>query len=161
MLVKWQRLEEEMHLLEHPESATPELHNEVFPLVLSGRRVDLADLRQRISRMQSLVRQKNHWFCVWSVLRYEGYLKDSSYGAFTRQMMHSDWFGKTRGVLPFTADTLNEYSGYFSDRVFTQWNESDYRLYREKYNKTKWGDTLCDRFTRLCYEMQVRFRENG
>lgn len=160
-LAKWQMLEHEIQLLLHPEDTEDVLWNEVFVGVHNNCHIDLSDLRNRIGRMLKYVTRKNHWFCVWSVLWYRGYLADKSHGAFARQMMHSDWFGCERGVLSFSADTLNEYAGYFTERQYPIWNQADFINYRDTHNKKKWGDALCKNFLALCYQMDEEFNSVG
>lgn len=157
VLAKWQLLDRELQLMLHPDEAEPEIFNEIFVKVWNGRRVDLKELRTRIARMVNLVTRKNHWFCLWSVLWYRGYLTEKNYGAFSRQMMHDDWFGKQKGALRFTPDTLSDYSGYFSERHFPVWKTQDYLFYRDTHNKTKWSDSLCSNFQELCFRMNEAF----
>lgn len=153
VLAKWQRLDRELQLMLHPEEDEAEMYNEVFVKVRNGRRVDMKELRSGIARMTRLVTRKNHWFCLWSVLWHRGYLAEKNYGAFNRQMMHEDWFGKTKSVLRFTPDTLSDYSGYFTERQYPVWNQQEYLVYRDTHNKTKWSDSLCSNFQELCFRM--------
>lgn len=109
----------------------------------------------------SHVKRKNHWFCVWSVLRFRNLLATEKFEAFAQQMMRPEWFGNEPGVARFSGDTLSEYSGYFTDCLYTRWNEKDYRLYLATHQKHKWSDSLCERFTRLCLEMDEAFRTDS
>ncbi|MCQ2219971.1 MAG: hypothetical protein MJZ12_01180 [Prevotella sp.] len=51
----------------------------------------------------------------------------------------------------------HEYTGYFSSFDYTQWQKRDFLLYKERHNKTRWADTLWDKFQRLCYDMDEEF----
>lgn len=157
VLSKWQMVEQEIMMIQHPEEADTDLYNEIFVTVLNGKRVDMVQLRQRIQTMVSLVTQKNHWFCLWSVLWHKGYLKDKSYSAFARQMMHDDWFRSTSKHLHFSSDTLSEYTGYFTERQYPVWRHEDYLNYRDTHNKKKWGTSLCKTFSELCFTMESAF----
>lgn len=159
VLAKCQLLEQEAEHILHPIVAESELYNEVFVRINRGRPVDFKELRSRISRMVKHVTRKNHWFCVWSVLWHKGYLEDKNYGAFARQMMHDDWFGKAPDVLSFTSDTLSDYAGYFTERYYTMWNMQDYQDYRETHDKKKWGESLCTNFKGKCVEMAYAFED--
>lgn len=159
VVAKWQMLTRQLEELEHPLLAESDLPNEVFHTQLHDRRISMHDLRERIARMLPLITRKNHWFCLWSVLRYHNLIVDTNTEAFARQMLSPEWFGKTQGVLPFTGDTLREYSGYFTDTTFRAWNAPAFNIYRQRYNKTKWSESLCDRFQHLCEHMNDRFTE--
>lgn len=159
VVAKWQMLTRQLEELEHPLLAESDLPNEVFHTQLHDRRISMHDLRERIARMLPLITRKNHWFCLWSVLRYHNLIADTNTEAFARQMLSPEWFGKTQGVLPFTGDTLREYSGYFTDTTFRAWNAPAFNIYRQRYNKTKWSESLCDRFQHLCEEMNDKFTE--
>ena len=161
LMAKWQKLENERLLLTHPQLATPELYNEVFKLTVKGKPVRLKELRERIGKLALSMDKKNQWLCIWSVLNFRGYLSDTSLSAFARQMMHPDWFGNDRKVLSFTADTLNEYSGYFTDHLFTLWQQNSYDQYRELHSKKKWGDSLCEKFRNTCERMDKEFIAQG
>lgn len=159
VVAKWQMLTRQLEELEHPLLAESDLPNEVFHTQLHDRRISMHDLRERIARMLPLITRKNHWFCLWSVLRYHNLIADTNTEAFARQMLSPEWFGKTQGVLPFTGDTLREYSGYFTDTTFRAWNAPAFNIYRQRYNKTKWSESLCDRFQHLCEQMNDKFTE--
>lgn len=156
-LAKWQMLDEKIQMMLHPEACKPELYNEVFVLVREGKPVDMNELRGRVERMMKLVTRKNHWFCLWCVLCHRGYMANRNYGAFARQMVHRDWFPNMPQAIRFTADSLSDYSGYFTERDFPVWNQSDYIRYRDTHNKRKWGESLCDNFRALCYQMDEAF----
>ena len=157
LMAKWQKLENERLLLTNPQLATPELSNDVFKLMVQGKPVRLKELRERIRKLALSMDKKNQWFCIWCVLNFRGYLSDTSLSAFARQMMHPDWFGNDKKVLSFTADTLNEYSGYFTDILFTLWQKNSYDQYRELHSKKKWGESLWEKFRRTCELMNDEF----
>lgn len=157
VLAKWQLLTEEMDKLEHRTIEEKDLPNEVFHTMLHDRRVSMKELRERIARMLPLITRKNHWFCVWSVLNYHNLIKNTNTEAFARQMLMPEWFGTTKGVLQFSGDTLREYTGYFTGTTFRAWDNKSFLLYRKVNKKTKWSETLCDRFQRLCEEMNDCF----
>lgn len=153
-LAKWQLLTKEIEMLLHPEQVVPELYNTVFNTMLHERRISMVTLREKIDRMLAFADKKNKWICVWSVLNFHNMLKDKSLAAFAQQMMHEDWFGKS-GRYQFNSNTLTEYSGYFTDTLFTLWNDDDYR--RKK--KDRWSDGLCQKFKATCQKMDEAFRE--
>ena len=157
-ICKWQLLARELENLSRPQLTVEELPNQVFCTMLHDKRIDLRQLRERIRRMLPLVKRKNHWFCVWSVLRFRNLLTTEKFETFAQQMMSPEWFGSEPGVIPFTGDTLREYSGYFTDCLYTRWNAKDYQLYLATHRKRKWSATLCDRFARLCMEMDEEYR---
>ena len=157
-ICKWQLLARELEELSRPQLTVEKLPNQVFCTMLHDKRIDLRELRERIKRMLPLVKQKNHWFCVWSVLRFRNLLATEKFETFAQQMMSAEWFGRESGVVSFSGDTLNECSGYFTDCLYTRWNEKDYQLYLATHPKKKWGTTLCQRFFRLCLLMDEEFR---
>lgn len=157
LMAKWQKLENERLLLTHPQLATPELYNEVFKLTVKGKPVRLKELRERIRKVALSMDKKNQWLCIWSVLNFRGYLEDTSLSVFARQMMHPDWFGNDKQILHFSADTLNEYSGYFTDNLFTLWQEDSYEQYRKLHAKKKWGPSLWEKFRNTCERMDEEF----
>lgn len=159
VVAKWQMLTHELDELQHPRVEENDLPNEVFHTQLHDRRISMRDLRERIARMLPLITRKNHWFCVWSVLRYHNLIDNTNTEAFARQMLNPQWFGTTKGVLPFTGDTLREYAGYFTKTTFRGWNSTSYNFYRQRYNKTKWSESLCNRFQHLCEQMNDKFTE--
>lgn len=109
---------------------------------------DIASMVQHVSK-------KNHWFCVWCVLKYRNLLCTDSFKAFATQMMLPEWFGSMPENLHFTTDNLSEYSGYFTENLFTCWNNEDYEIYKKRYNKNKWGKNLCRTFKNLCERMNA------
>lgn len=153
------RLSYMIHRLEEPESEVQHIYNEVFVLEKEGRPIDLRALRTRMLPMVDMVDKKNHWFCVWCVMRHHGLLNSNipNFEAFARQMMHKDWFGDYHDGLHIEGDNLREYSGYFTMSDYTLWVEKSYRLYCAKQSKNKWGKSLCMKFQRLCYEMDEAF----
>lgn len=153
-LAKWQLLTREIEMLLHPEQIVPELHNTVFNTMLHERRISMVMLRKKIERMLAFVDKKNKWICVWSVLNFHNMLKDKGLAAFAQQMMHEDWFGNS-DCYQFNSNTLTEYSGYFTDTLFTLWNDDGYR--RKK--KDRWSDGLCQKFKATCLKMDSAFRE--
>lgn len=57
-------------------------------------------------------------------------------------------------ALQFTGDTLREYTGYFTEVHYTVWSTKQYLLYKAAHGKKKWADSLCDKFLRLCLELE-------
>lgn len=57
----------------------------------------------------------------------------------------------------YTLTLRHEYTGYFTSFDYTQWQKRDFLLYKERHNKTRWADTLWDKFQRLCYDMDEEF----
>lgn len=153
------RLSYMIHRLEEPESEKQHIYNEVFVLEKEGKPIDLRALRTRMLPMVDMVDKKNHWFCVWCVVRHHGLLNSNipNFEAFARQMMHKDWFGGYHDGLHIEGDNLREYSGYFTMSDYTLWDEKSYHLYCAKQSKNKWGKSLCMKFQRLCYEMDEAF----
>ena len=163
-VAKWQMLTRELErFVELPEEAEEyeedknEFPDNVFYDRLHDKRISIDELRSRIEHMLPLVTKKNQWFCVWAVLKYHNLLCTTNMESFARLMLSPEWFGKRRGVLPFTGDTLREYSGYFTDTTFKVWNEASYKMYCTYHNKRKWAPSLCSRFQRLCEAMNERF----
>lgn len=154
------RLSYMIHRLEKPESEAQQIYNEVFVVEKEGCPIDLRALRLQMLPMVDMVDKKNHWFCVWCVMRHNGFLNSNipNFEAFARQMMHKDWFGDYRSDLHIEGDNLREYNGYFTMSDYTLWNEKSYRLYCAKQSKSKWGKSLCMKFQRLCYEMDEVFK---
>ena len=157
VLAKWQLLEQEIYDLTAAKTVGKELYNEVFSTMMFNRPVKLCELKERITGMLKYVTRKNHWFCVWSVLRKHGCLRSESFSAFAQQMMHEDWFGRNPKVLKFSADTLNEYSGYFTDFPYNLWNQKSYDDYRQIHGKKKWGKSLCAGFIDICCRMDMEY----
>lgn len=157
ILAKWQMLTMGIENMKHPERIEPEIENKVFCTMLHERHINMKDLRRKIESMVQHVKKKNHWFCVWSVLKYRNLLCTENFKAFATQMMHPDWFGNLPEHLHFSTDTLSEYSGYFTENLFTCWNNDGYEIYKKRYNKNKWGKSLCSNFKNLCERMNAEF----
>jgi hypothetical protein len=157
-LCKYQWLSELIYQLEHPEDSDTILYNKVFHTSLNGRPVDLVWLREKIGQMIGIASRKNHWFCIYSVLKYHNYIKDQTAKYFAEQMQHPDWFPQLSKELQFNGDTLTEYNGYLSVTNFTIWNQKDFDRYRTLHHKTKWSPHLWRKFQNLCYSMNEVFR---
>ena len=137
-----------------PEEFEQTLHNEVFYLTVNGRSVDLEELKKSISKMVNLVSRKNHWFCVWSVLKHLNLIKhESTFATFAHQMMSIEWFGTIDPRLRFTADNLSDYSRYFNEYDYTEWTEEMFLEKKELYGMTKWSPKLYQNFSSLCARM--------
>ncbi len=156
VVAKWQLLSSRMAQLAQPQQNT--LYNEVFVESLNGKPVDLHALKNSIERMLPYIKRKNHWFCVWCVLRHHNLLASTESAAFARQMMHKDWFGGIEAGKRFSGDTLRDYNGYLANVDYTVWNEKEYLLYKERYNKSKWSVALCTNFRNICREMEGAMR---
>lgn len=157
VLAKWQMLTMDIENIKHPERIEPEIENGVFCTMLHDSHIDMKELREKIASMVQHVSKKNHWFCVWSVLKYRNLLCTDNFKAFATQMMLPDWFGNMPEHLHFSTDTLSEYSGYFTENLFTCWNNDDYEIYKKRYGKNKWGKSLCSNFKNLCERMNAEF----
>lgn len=151
---KWQLLEQRIYECQNPNEIKPQFDNEVFVTVLNGRPVKMEELRKTISLMVKLVNRKNQWFCVWSVLKHHNLLGNYSHEAFARQMMSSYWFGDVEDYKRFSGDTLREYKRYFSDYDYTQWDNDDFLEQKQLFGMTKWSNSLCQKFQKLCQEME-------
>ena len=104
--------------------------------------------------MVNLVSRKNHWFCVWSVLKHLNLIKhESTFATFAHQMMSDDWFGNIDPRLRFTGDNLSDYSRYFNEYDYTEWNEEMFLEKKELYGMTKWSPKLYQNFSSLCARM--------
>lgn len=77
-----------------------------------------------------------------------------SHEAFARQMMSSYWFGDVEDYKRFSGDTLREYKRYFSDYDYTQWDNDDFLEQKQLFGMTKWSNSLCQKFQKLCQEME-------
>lgn len=127
--------------------------NEVFNLVVKGRAVDLQELKKFIAKMAALVQRKNQWFCVWSVLKHLNLIReDCGFATFAHQMMSDEWLGKS-GYVEFSADNLSDYSRYFNEYDFTEWDEEMFLEKKQLYGMTKWSPKLCQNFSSLCRKM--------
>ena len=155
VIAKWQMLHEQIYRIDHP-TVQPVLENTIFNTTLNGRTVDLKELKSAIGEMVNLVKRKNQWFCVWCVLKYHRLLKNMQFEAFSRQMMHPDWFGKAH-VPTFTGDNLSDYKGYFTDNYFKVWNKKSYDYYRSSHDKKKWSNALFSTFYTLTTRMNDAF----
>ena len=153
-VAKYQIITQRIRAIEFPEEFEQSLHNEVFYLTVKGRSVDLEELKKSISKMVNLVSRKNHWFCVWSVLKHLNLIKhESTFATFAHQMMSAEWFGYIDPRLRFTADNLSDYSRYFNEYDYTEWNEEMFLEKKELYGMTKWSPKLYQNFSSLCARM--------
>ena len=157
-LAKYQWFSEVLYFMAHPESKEVSIYNKVFHTSVGGKPVDLKMLREKIGQMIDLASRKNHWFCIYSVLKYHNYIKDQTAKYFAEQMQHPDWFPQLSKELQFNGDTLTEYNGYLSVTNFTIWNQKDFDRYRTLHHKTKWSPNLWRKFQDLCYSMNEVFR---
>ena len=152
--MKWHIIEQEIYDIEHPEGVPQVLENGVFYTVKDGKYIDMVKLKNEIAKMVELVTRKNHWFCVWCVLKHHNLLKDKqNFSAFAHQMMSPDWFGDIDEYLHFSGDTLRDYRRYFSEIDFADWNEEDFKEKKEIFHMTKWSDKLLDKFLNICKAM--------
>ena len=55
--------------------------------------------------------------------------------------------------LRFTADNLSDYSRYFNEYDYTEWNEEMFLEKKELYGMTKWSPKLYQNFSSLCARM--------
>ena len=154
VLAKYQLITRRIFMLSHPEEQATVLPNETFNWVVKGKSVDLQELKKSIGKMAALVTRKNHWFCVWSVLKHLNLIKEgSTFATFAHQMMSKEWFGKTPDIIPFTADNLSDYSHYFNEFDYTDWDEELFQEKKKLYGMTKWSPKLCQNFSSLCEKM--------
>ena len=152
-LAKYQLITLRLYEIRHPELQKQELHNEAFNPMVNGKRVDLLELKKTISKMARLVEKKNQWFCVWSVLKHLNVLRENCvFATFARQMMSPEWFGNS-AVVHFSADNLSDYSRYFNEFDYTDWDEELFQEKRELYGMAKWSPKLCQNFSQLCEKM--------
>jgi len=153
-LAKYQLITRRIHEINHPEEQTHTLPNEAFNLVVNGRTVDLLELKKSITKMVRLVEKKNQWFCVWSVLKHLNLIKEGCvFATFAHQMMSPAWFGKAENIVTFTADNLSDYSHYFNEYDYTDWDEELFLEKKDLYGMTKWSPKLCQNFSSLCEKM--------
>lgn len=152
---KWQMLEQKIYELQHPAEVKLPFYNEVFVEAINSRPVNMDELKKTIAKMLKLVTRKNQWFCVWSVLKHHNLLANFSHEAFARQMMNNGWFG---GIVSdyqrFSGDTLREYKRYFSDYDYTQWDNDAFLEQKQLYGMTKWSNSLCQKFKKICLDME-------
>lgn len=152
-LAKYQVITHKLFELNHPEEQEHTLPNEAFNLVVKGRAVDLQELKKSIAKMAALVQRKNQWFCVWSVLKHLNLIReDCGFATFAHQMMSDEWLGKS-GYVEFSADNLSDYSRYFNEYDFTEWDEEMFLEKKQLYGMTKWSPKLCQNFSSLCRKM--------
>ena len=154
-VAKYQIITRKIYELHYPEESTHQLSNDVFYPVVNGRTVDMLELKRSITKMVALVRKKNQWFCVWSVLKHLNLIRtDSTFSAFANQMMSDDWFGDIDARRRFTGDNLSDFSHYFAEYDYKQWTKEMFQEKKELYGMTKWSDSLFDTFSALCREME-------
>lgn len=154
VLAKYQLITRRIFEINHPEEQTHTLANDAFNIVVNGRSVDLQELKKTIAKMVPLVEKKNQWFCVWSVLRHLNLIREgATFATFAHQMMSPEWFGKMEGIVRFTADNLSDYSHYFNEFDYTDWDEELFLEKKELYGMTKWSPKLCQNFSKLCERM--------
>lgn len=157
VVAKWQMLSIMIYELDNPKRVS-NIENTIFRTELHGKPINMNNLRERIGRMAQLVERKNHWFCLWCVLKHHNLLADLHFEAFATQMMHPAWFG-TSHLPSFKGDNLTDYRDYFSNTDYTLWNFDDFHHYRTLHSKStkKWSDSLFNTFHHLCYEMDEEF----
>ncbi len=156
--VKWQIIEQQLYEIQHPEQIHDTLSNEVFVKVKNGERIDMLRLKKKIAKMVEQVTRKNHWFCVWCVLKHHNLLRErENFEAFAHQMMSKDWFGDIDEYLHFTGDNLRDYRRYFSELDYTDWDEEQFEDTKETFHMTKWSTKLFSTFTSLCEKMNDAF----
>ena len=159
VIAKYQWISENLYEYNHPESSKADLYNQVFQTSKNGKPVNMKQLRKVIEKMTGMIEKKNHWFCIYSVLKYRNYIKDPVATHFAQQMQHSDWFPHLPEHLRFTGDTLTEYNGYLNDNTYPTWNRERYEIFRLGKGKKKWSPSLWLKFQRLCYELDECFSQ--
>ena len=157
VVARWQWLSERRFECQHPEHITPTIYNKVFHTSVNGKPVDFQNLRSTIKRMMKYIDKKNHWFCLYSVLKFRNLIKDTTATYFVEQMMHHDWFPDLPEYQRFNGDTLSEYNGYLNDTRFPAWNEASFENYRIRHRKKKWSPELWLKFKRRCEMMDAVF----
>ena len=156
--VKWHLIEQELYTLHHPERIKPSLGNQVFFDVINGTPIDMEQLRDKMQKMVNMVTRKNHWFCVWCVLKHHNLLRDTqNFEAFAQQMMSPKWFGDIDERYAFSGDTLREYRRYFSYIDYEEWDNDEFLAQRAAFKMKKWSPNLCQQFTNLCDKMEAVF----
>jgi len=158
-IAKYQWMTENLYAHNHPEYSQPAIYNRVFHTSINGKPVDFNRLRKQIKQMISMIERKNHWFCIYSVLKYRNYIKDPVATHFAEQMQCNDWFPHLPDVLQFSGDTLTEYNGYLNDTSFPIWNRERYDSFRLLRGKKKWSPDLWSKFQRLCYQLDDCFTQ--
>lgn len=153
-LAKYQLLTRRIFEISHPEEQAHTLPNEAFNWVVKGKSLNLRELKKSISKMVALVTRKNHWFCVWSVLKHLCLIREEcTFATFAHQMMSPEWFGDIEPRLRFTADNLSDYSRYFNEYDYPDWDEEMFLEKKEIYGMTKWSPKLYATFSSLCEKM--------
>ena len=153
-LAKYQLITRRIHEIIYPEEQTHTWPNEAFNLVVNGRNVDMLELKKSIGKMAKLVEKKNQWFCVWSVLKHLNLIREECvFATFAHQMMSKEWFGDSSDIVSFTADNLSDYSHYFNEFDYTDWDEELFLEKKDLYGMTKWSPKLCQNFSQLCEKM--------
>ncbi len=158
-IAKYQWISEYLYEYDHPKKIKSEIYNRVFYASINGKPVDFKRLRKRIERMLHLIEKKNHWFCIYNVLKYHNYIQDNVATHFAEQMQHPDWFPHLPEPLRFSGETLTEYNGYLNDHTFVTWSRERYDSFRLLNGKKKWSPDLWRKFQRLCYELNDCFEE--
>ena len=156
-IAKYQWISGKLYEQSHSACITSEPYNKVFHTNINGKPVDFNRLRKQIGQMVSMIERKNHWFCIYSVLKYRNLIKDPVATHFAEQMQSSDWFPHLPDVLRFTGETLTEYNGYLNDTSFPTWNRERYDSFRLRKGKKKWSPDLWSKFQRLCYQLDECF----
>lgn len=159
VVAKWQLLSSRMAQKKRSQQSLQPLYNEVFVNSVNGKPVDLHALKGCIERMLPSIKRKNHWFCVWCVLKHHNLLATTESASFARQMMHKDWFRNIDQGKHFSGDTLRDYNGYLANVDYTNWQDKEYLLYKEQYNKSRWSSALCTNFRNICREMEEAMRD--
>lgn len=158
-IAKHQWISENLYEHSHPKGNQPNIYNRIFHTSINGKPVDFHRLRKQIEQMISIIERKNHWFCIYSVLKYRNYIKDPVATHFAEQMQSADWFPHLPDVLRFTGDTLTEYNGYLNDTSFPIWNRERYDSFRLLRGRKKWSPDLWLKFQRLCFQLDDCFTQ--
>lgn len=154
-MAKYRMLTRKIYEIRYPEEAVPSLPNEVFYPVVNNRAVDMTELKKSIAKMVALVTKKNHWFCVWSVLKHHNLIQvGTTFSAFANQMMSEEWFGGIDPRLRFTGDNLSDYSHYLAEYDYTLWDKEMFLEKKELFGMKKWSEKLFDTFSSLCRQME-------
>lgn len=156
-MAKWQLLGTLKEEHEEKESFPSTLYNTIFRTSVNGSKVNLLYIREVISRMLPKITKKNHWFCVWCVLKHRNLLATQEHEAFAVQMQHQDWFPDLESYKSFTGATLNDYNGYLSQTDFMLWNEEDYEEFRNFHHVPKQSQGLLKKFKTLCIQLDAAF----
>ena len=159
VIAKYQWISEKMYESTHPTDSKSEIYNKVLHTSLNGKPVNMNRLYTVIKKMVGKIEKKNHWFCIYSVLKYRNYIKDPVATHFAQQMQQADWFPHLPEHLRFTGETLTEYNGYLNDNTYPTWNKERYEIFRLSKGKKKWSPSLWLKFQRLCYELDECFTQ--